>query len=379
MNASPRRSEVLNPVHATAASVRRLTSFVGAILLVGGMGAAPALADDPVASESVRQLTIERAPVLLRAPETYQSPIALQAARRLEITSLVDGTVDTIQAELGGNAVAQSEAIRLESTELELQLERAQARLREVEALQKAADAGGDPLAIEAAVAAVDVAEAELNLAQYRLEQSIVRFPFAGQIAAIHVAVGQYVRVGDPLITFVDTSKLRVEVPIARNSVQPGDSLTLAVEQTQANGTVDIVLPLPERFGPLRDLVPSIAMAVVTIDNAGGTLAAGQTVFSPLIPRHPVTEIPTSAIQNSDDGNRKVQVLREGVVRDVPVDLLGQEGDTHVFVSGRFSPADEIILSSSLPLLDGERPVPAADAQSPATGTGRPQPQGGDF
>ncbi len=329
---------------------------------------------DDAASESLRQLTMELVPVLLRAPETYQQPISLKAVRRLEITAQVDGTVDTIQAELGGSAVAQSEAIRLESTELELELERAQARLREVEALQKSADAGGDPLAMEAAAAAVDVAEAELNLARYRMEQAIVRFPFSGQIAAIHVAVGQYVRVGEPLITFVDTTSLMVEVPIVRDSVQQGDSLQLAVEQTQATGTVDIVLPLPERFGPLRDLVPSIALAVVTINNSTGSLDAGQTVFSPLIPRHPVTEVPTSSIQNGDDGSRKVQVLREGVVRDVPVDLLGQEGDTHVFVSGRFTTADELILSSSLPLLDGERPVPAAESQATTTG-GRPQPQ----
>lgn len=356
------------------------TFLTQSAFLTLALSASFAAADDSE-SDAVRQMTIERAPVILRAAETYQVPISLQAVRRLELTAQVDGIVSSIQVELGDATSAQAEAVRLESTQLTLELERAQARLREVTALQSAADAGGDANAMEAAAAAVDVAEADLSLAQFRLSQAIIRFPYDGVVAAIHVTVGQYVRVGEPLMTFADISNLRVEVPIVRNSVQQGDSLPLTIEQTQATGTVDIVLPLADRFGPLRDLVPSIAMAVVTINNSNGNLDAGQTVYSELIPRHPVTEVPTAAIQNGDDGGRKVQVLREGTVRDIPIDLLGQEGDAYVFVSGRFSPTDELILSSSIPLLDGERPVPAAQAATETTtnprGTG-PQ-RGSDF
>jgi hypothetical protein len=84
-------------------------------------------------------------------------------------------------------------------------------------------------------------------------------------------------------------------------------------------------------------------------------------VYSDLIPRHPVVESPTAAIGNSADGQRKVQVIREGFVRDVPVQLLGQSGDTHVFVTGRFGPTDELVVKSSAELLDGTRVVQATE------------------
>lgn len=351
-----------------------LSAACGACLCAVAM-----LPADDAASESVRQLTIDRIALNLKAPESYQVPMALDAVRTLELTSQVDGTVATIQVALGDEVTAQTEAIRLESTIRELELERAQAQLRQAEALQKSAEAEGDPNAMEAAAAAVDVADAELNLAQFRLEQAIVRFPFPGQVTAIHVSVGQYVRIGDPLMTVIDASQLTVELPIVRNSVQPGDSLAITVEQATANGEVQVVLPLAERFGPLRDLVPSIASAIVVIDNPTEGFAAGQTVYSPLIPRNPVTEVSTAAIQNSEDGLRKVQVMRDGVVRDIPVDLLGQEGDAYVFVSGRFAVGDELILSSSVPLLDGDRPISAAEAQAAANSQNRPQTQGSDF
>jgi len=46
-------------------------------------------------------------------------------------------------------------------------------------------------------------------------------------------------------------------------------------------------------------------------------------------------------------------VIRDGLVRDIPVQLLGQVGEDHVWISGRFSPEDQLILQTSEPLPDG--------------------------
>src|SRR5258708_120635 len=76
---------------------------------------------------------------------------------------------------------------------------------------------------------------------------------------------------------------------------------------------------------------------VVVVDNSDGKVKVGQTVYVPLIPRQPVVEVPNSAIGNLSDGHRKVQVVRQFIVRDISVSLLGQVGSTRVFVSGPFA------------------------------------------
>ena len=113
--------------------------------------------------------------------------------------------------------------------------------------------------------------------------------------------------------------------------------------------------------------------------NKSGKLRAGQTVHSPLIPRLPVAEVPTSAIANAEQGGRKVQVIREGFVRDIPVQLLGPVGADHVFVSGRFGVTDELVSKTSEPLVDGVR-VTARDIRAtskPANASQPAQPSSG--
>ena len=101
-------------------------------------------------------------------------------------------------------------------------------------------------------------------------------------------------------------------------------------------------------------MINNLATAVVQIDNSKGEFFAGQSVFTKIIPQNPFGSVPTIALQNHADGIRKVQVLRQGVVRDIPVQELTQMGPERLFVSGAFSPDDEVIISSTQPLKDGQ-------------------------
>ena len=102
-------------------------------------------------------------------------------------------------------------------------------------------------------------------------------------------------------------------------------------------------------------------------DNHDGKIKVGQTVYAPLIPRQPVVEVPVPAIGNLADGHRKVQVLRQSVVRDISVALLGQVGSTRVFVSGPFAEGDEVVYESSHQLSDGFQ-LKTAAGMTAATG-----------
>jgi membrane fusion protein (multidrug efflux system) len=335
----------------------------------GTRGAAAAAPAD------LQQAVIERMPLVTRNPQTYQVPLRLDPVTSVDLVAPLDGVVNNISVKPGDKIAAQAEAARLESTERQLELDRARAEFQLAQLEQESAGSDGARLA----AARLDVAKFGLQLAQHRLDQTTLRAPFSGTITRVHVVPGQFVRAGQALATLADLTRLAVEMPIDRKSVNAGDSLSIKVEDATVNAQVEAILPLADRFEPLRDLFLSIASGRLLVDNATGQFQAGQTVYSDMIPRHPVVEAPTTSIGNSADGQRKVQVIREGFVRDVPVQLLGQSGDTHVFVTGRFGPTDELVVKTSVELLDGTRAVQATEAATAAASggpTGRPRAQG---
>ena len=244
-------------------------------------------------------------------------------------------------------------------------------------ALAEAAEAGPAKRAAEFAV----------QIAELRASRRKVRAPFAGTVYRVHAVLGQPVRPGDPLVTLADASTLIAEIPVDRSPAEPapgaapgegpppppavGGTVPISVEGTDADATVDALLPLGERFEPVRDLVASPATARVTLP--GDRFRDGQTVYVPVIPRDPVAEVPTEALIPGPDGGRLVQVVRENVVRDLPVRLLGQVGEGRAFLSGPFAAGDEVILSSSRELPDGTVLAATADplAATPGGG-GRP-------
>lgn len=314
------------------------------------------------ATAETQPALIERLPIVLRDPQTYQTPLVLKPVMAVDLVAQSDGIVKAIQVLPNQKAARLSEAIRLEPTEQQLQLDRAKAALKAAEA---ATGPQAEPLR--------EVALLDVKIAEHRLEQTIVRLPFDGTVTRILVVPGQFVRAGDSLVRLADLTRLSVDLPVDRTLVKAGDTIELRIEDQATTGTVDAVLPLLPRFEPLRQLFLSVATAQVSIDNPAGKLAEGQTVFSDVIPRAPVTEVPTLAISSNTDGDRRVQVIREGFVRDVPVTLLAQSGGDYVFVTGRFGTTDELVVKTSKELRDGMRVLPATPVAKEDAATGGAQ------
>lgn len=329
-------------------------------LLPADVAVAQAEGRSTASASEGRPAVIERAPLVIRPAEDFQIPLHLDASKSIDLAARRDGAVASVLVKLGDKIQLQAEAVRLDTQERQLELRRAQAAHKAALAEQSKA-----PPNDEGAAARVDVAKADLELAQLRLEQCNVHSPISGTVVKIHVVDGQFVTAGQPLVTIIDPTTLRAEVPIDAKAVSVGNSVPLKVEDQTVTGTLQAVVPLSQRFEPLRDLFLSVASGIVIVDNGGGKLRAGQTVYSSLIPRSPVAEAPSAALSNTGEGGRKVQVIRDGFVRDVKVELLGQMGEDYVFVSGRFGPTDELVLKSSEPLLDGSRVM----AQGQATGS----------
>ena len=356
---------------------------VGLVLVLLG-GSCLALLADAVVAQRVTdggssrdadplQVVIEREPLRIRAPESFKASLHLKPVKSILLAAQVDGVVGDVHVKMGQDVQAQELVVRLDSRDRQLELDRAQAALEAAKISQRAAGGGTEG---ELAAAQLKVANIDVELAQYRVDQTSLRAPFDGVVQQVHVIPGQFVRAGEPLATVVDPTQLQVELPLDRNAVQIDSDLTIQVEAEATRAKVQGILPLSERFEPLRELFESVASGVVIVENGDRRFQSGQTVYTSLIPRVPVASVPNSAIGNTDEGSRRVQIIRDGFVRNITVELLGAVGAEESVVAGRFRERDELIVRCSEDLLDGTQVVPRAQLEASAAETGRDSKRG---
>ncbi len=344
----------------TRTKLCRLMS-VSIVVFIGG---SVSLMFGQEAASDASSVVIRREPLRLTAPEVFRLPLQLEPTKQVVITAPCDGIVQAADVEAGKSVKSQEALVRMAATERQLLLDRGVALLKvsELELDQSKKTNQG----VELAEARQKAAQAEVKLLQWQLEQLTARAPFNGNVLKLHVQAGQFVKAGEPLVTLVDLAQLKVEMPVDRDVVKEGDTIKLRVENKTVDAKVGKVLPADAKFERVRDLTTSLATALITLDNASQTWHVGQAVFAPLVPRHPVVEVTSKAVGTTEKGERRLQVVRQGVVRDIEVDLLGQVGAERVFVSGTFIEGDAAILSSSRELVDGTQVRPNPGAALPA-------------
>ena len=345
--------------------IRRLSLGAVVAFATVGLSAAQGFAQGnlPLASAG-EQITIKREACRIIEPQKYRVPLALESSRSVTLVAPYDGIVKQVAEKPNSKIQLQGGVVRLDNATQKLNLQKAEALVKSATVEQKMAEG---ELAKDLAKLKLEVAEIDAKLAKNLLDQTSITMPFAGEVQRILVVEGQFVRAGDPIAIVVDNKSMKLEIPVERAVADGGKSVPIKVEQDEVDAKIEAVYPLAPKFESLRELFDSIASVSVTIDNTNGRFRPGQTVYVPLIPRQPVVELPNSAVGNMTDGGRKVQVVRQMVVRDIPVKVMGQVGATRIFVSGPFSEGDEAIYESSHQLGDGFQLKPSAVAAASGT------------
>lgn len=321
-------------------------------------------------------VSIRREPLQLIPAQKFHVDLSLQPQRLQTINASTNGQILQVQVAPGEVVAVQRDCVRLDDTRQKEVVRRAAAFMEVARIELKMAGDKGDKDQEGLAKARMEVAEAESKLASLDLEALTCRSPFAGLVVKQHVYPGQYVRLGDPLLTLADVKQLTAEVPVDRTATKVGQEIELTADQTVVKGKVTALLPPTDAIAPLREIIPSLATAVVAVENGDGKLAPGQAIYSPLVPQETVTLVKAEVVTAHTEGRRKVQVLRNGVVRDVVVEALGQKGTDQVYIAGAFGSADEIVMSSTLPLKDGQKLSPAEAPPASPKGTGSSPPAG---
>ncbi|MCA9040276.1 MAG: hypothetical protein KDA65_08025 [Planctomycetaceae bacterium] len=308
--------------------------------------------------DKTQQVTIEREPLMVLKPDAYQFRFHLSPNRVADLVASTSGTIRQINAKPGEKVNAQFTLVSLDDTGQKLRTAIAAANL-EVVQRQKPTDA----VPAEVLQAKLELARAELELEKYKLSLTQIFVPFDSRLEQVFKQGGVYVTEGTVIARVIDESQLTVQLPLERKEVVQGETIRIQVESEQVAAQVLNISGVPENWDALRDITSSVVMVTCVIDNSSGKYHAGQTVYSPIIPRHTVAEVDLDAVSNSTEGGRQIQVIREQTVRNIKVETLAQVGTNRIFVSGLFLEGDEVVTSSSVELKEGTLVQSVFDAE----------------
>ena len=317
------------------------------------------------------------APVLteiVRTGAVTDEYIALATARAneaIDVTPRISSVVSAIHFE-EGQAIREGDVlVELDSREIRADLDLAEANLRErrsrygrLEAL--AASQVVSEVELEEIQAQLQVAEAQVNSARARLEDTVIRAPFAGTVGLRRVSVGGLVQPNTVITTLDDIGAMKLEFSIPEEYLAVvGEGLAIEASGaawpnrlfegavTSVDSRIDpmtrslaVVAELPNDD---RDLKPGMFLQVLIGRRREDVVLAAE---SALVPRQ---------------GRQYVFVVDEGraIEREVK---LGSRMPGQVEIIAGLDAGEEIVTQGVQRLRDG---LPVRMANAPA-GSGAP-------
>ena len=252
-------------------------------------------------------------------------------ARVVSLTAETDGRIEFIGADRGANVELGNVIVRLDKRDREARLAQAKATVkqREVEyegRFKLKSESYVSEAQLQEAVALLETAKAELTRAELDLTYMNIRAPFGGALQARAVEVGDFVKRGDPIATYVDNRTIIVSANLSE----------FDAHYVHVGGTAEAQLATGETVrGQIRYVAPVADEATRTfvveleIDNSDGALRIGGTA-SLRIPAEEVLahRISPSLLTLDDAGNVGVKIIdQNGKVEFVVADVALSSND----------------------------------------------------
>jgi multidrug efflux system membrane fusion protein len=283
------------------------------------------------ASDDAVTTTISRNAVRVRtqsAEEVMRTIIVngkTAPARVANLAAETDGRIEYVGAERGASLETGDLIVRLDERDRSARLAQAEAtvRQREVEYAARErlkSESYVSEAQLQEAIALLETARAELTRARLDLGYRFIRAPFAGALQARSVEVGDFVKRGDPIATYVDNRTIIVSANLSEFdagfvSVDDTAEARLATGET-VRGRIRYV-------APVADESTRTFTVELKVDNADGQFRAGGTAQL-RIPAEAVLahRVSPSLLTLDDAGNVGIKIINEsGQVEFVVADI----------------------------------------------------------
>jgi RND family efflux transporter MFP subunit len=242
-----------------------LVSIIAACVLTA-CGAPPPTAPTAPATPLPARTAIA---TLAPHPVVEQLSGTVRAGRAATLQARVPATVARLAAEPGATVAAGVELIGLDAAELLARRDQAQAAARlaaaDRERVERAAAVQGtiartelDEAQARAVAAAAQAAEADVLAGYLR-----VTAPFAGVVVRRHVAVGDLVAPGRPLIDLEDPASLRLEIEVPESlaaRIAPTTTLRVLVPAAELDAEAAVAEVIPAADPVSRSVLVKLAL-----------------------------------------------------------------------------------------------------------------------
>jgi len=360
---------------------RRLGALCALSLLLGAADCGRRSGGEPAAADSAAPATPVGVRVLAEAEFllTVKLSGSTEALREVEIAAKLAGTVAAFPATLGDQlaagelimrlderpyaaALAQAEAGLLATEAAAAQARRELERARELRARERISEAEleGVGLAERQAEGARLAAAAALEQARLQLEDTELRAPFAGRLAAKRVDAHEQIAPGTPVAALADLSQVLVRCSVSEQDavrLASGQPATLSIPALGEARLPGRVRAVGVRAHPLTR---SYEVEIVA-DNPERRLLSGMAARVEVeIARWPgAILIPGDAVVEQY-GQPVAFVVEGGLARRRAL-TLGPASGEQVLVETGLAAGDRLIVQGQWSVRDGQ-PVAASDA-----------------
>ena len=246
-------------------------------------------------------------------------------SRIVELSAETEGRVDFIGAERGANVAQGGIIAKLDERDRSARLAQAKATVkqREVEyegRVKLQSESYVSEAQLQEAIAQLEAAKTELRRAELDLEYMVVRAPFDGALQSRVVEIGDFLKTGDPIATFVDNRTIIVAANVsefdARHVVVGESAEARLATGEQVRGTIRYV-------APVADEATRTFAVELEISNQAGQLRAGGTAEL-FIPAETVYahRVSPSLLTLDDAGNVGIKIINDdGEVKFIVADI----------------------------------------------------------
>jgi len=301
-----------------------------------------------------------------------------QASRMVEVKAETDGQIVKLLAEKGAVVKAGQEIAKLEIRDRAAKVEEAAQLVNQREIQYKAASELAEKgfnsrVRLAEARADLESARAMLKAMRVDIEKTTIRAPFDGVVSAQMIETGDYVAVGDPIMSVVDLDPVEIVGYVTESQVGGMDVGTGAsADLLDGRGVAGTITYIASVADPETRTFP----VEISIPNADHAIREGLTakVTIPLLSRQG-HKISPAILTLADDGTVGVKIVKEGnIVAFTPVTILKSESD-FIWVGGLPDTA-RIITAGQEFVTDGQtvNPVVAEPATPQDIKTGEAVP-----
>ena len=300
--------------------------------------------------------------------ERFEAVGTIEAIEEITVVSEINATVVDIPFTEGsqiskGELIAQLDDSQLSAEVLSAEALYAQSLATYNRVKKVVEQKAGTPQDLDDALASLKVSEANLKLAQARLDKTRIVAPFNGMIGSRRVSVGSFVRTGDAITELANLNEIRITFSAPERflaELKRGSEVVVYSPVYPGHEVKGRIIAIE----PIIDSDTRTARIVARVQNPGQKFRPGMSanVSVVLTERPEALTIPTEAVFANGNQSLVYIVNADSTVAPAPV-TLGTQLSKVVEVVGGLQEGMNIVTAGHQKLFPGAKVIPVNSQQ----------------